>query len=156
MKLTHFNKHGKAHMVDISAKNDRERTAIARGCIKMQKQTLDLIKHGDIKKGDALSCAQVAGIMSAKKTADLIPMAHNISLSHVDIKFNLLDDKIEIESYVKTIGKTGAEMEALTAVSIAALTIYDMCKSVDKEMIIGDIKLIEKKGGKSGLWKIKE
>ncbi|MBU0651196.1 cyclic pyranopterin monophosphate synthase MoaC [bacterium] len=149
MGFTHFNKQGRAYMVDISDKKDTDRLAVAVGRIKMGKESIELIRQGSIKKGDVLSVAQVAGIMGAKKTSDLIPMAHNISLTNVNVKFDILDDEIVIESEVKTIGKTGAEMEALTAVSISALTIYDMCKAVDKDMIIEEIKLVKKIGGKS-------
>jgi cyclic pyranopterin monophosphate synthase len=150
MELTHFNEHGKAKMVDVSEKNDTKRTAIAKGSIKMNPKTIEVIKQGKIKKGDVLSVAQIGGIMGAKKTWDLIPMCHNIFLSGSDINFNILEDEIEIEATVSTIGKTGVEMEALTAVSMAALTIYDMCKAIDKDMVINNIRLIKKVGGKSG------
>lgn len=152
MGFTHFNKSGRAHMVEVSDKDDTKRVAIARGTIKMKKETLDMIKEGLIKKGDVLSVAQIGGIMGCKKTSDLIPMCHNIFISGSDIRFNILEDAIEIESEVKTIGKTGVEMEALTAVSMAALTIYDMCKAVDKDMVISDVRLIKKTGGKSGVY----
>jgi cyclic pyranopterin phosphate synthase len=150
MELTHFNEHGKAKMVDVSEKSDTKRTAIAKGSIEMNPETIEVIKQGKIKKGDVLSVAQVGGIMGAKKTWDLIPMCHNIFLSGADIKFNVLEDEIEIEATVSTIGKTGVEMEALTAVSMAALTIYDMCKAIDKDMVINNIRLVKKVGGKSG------
>jgi cyclic pyranopterin phosphate synthase len=150
MEFTHFNENGRAHMVNVSEKDDTKRVAVARGTIKMGKQTIDLVKEGLIKKGDVLSVAQVGGIMGAKKTSDLIPMCHNIFISGADIKFNILTDEIEIEATVSTIGKTGIEMEALSAVSMAALTIYDMCKAVDKDMVIGNIRLMKKTGGKSG------
>jgi cyclic pyranopterin monophosphate synthase len=150
MELTHFNEHGKAKMVDVSEKSDTKRTAIAKGSIKMNPETIEIIKQGKIKKGDVLSVAQVGGIMGAKKTWDLIPMCHNIFLSGADINFNVLEDQIEIEAIVSTIGKTGVEMEALTAVSMAALTIYDMCKAIDKDMVINNIRLVKKVGGKSG------
>lgn len=150
MEFTHFNENGRAHMVNVGEKDDTKRVAIARGSIKMKKETVDLIKDGLIKKGDVLSVAQIGGIMGAKKTSDLIPMCHNIFISGADIKFNILEDEIEIEATISTIGKTGVEMEALSAVSIAALTIYDMCKAVDKDMIIGNIRLMKKTGGKSG------
>jgi cyclic pyranopterin phosphate synthase len=152
MDLTHFNEEGRARMVDVGEKDDTKRVAVARGYIEMKRETLEAIKQGAIKKGDVLSVAQVAGIMGAKKTSDIIPMCHNIFLSECDIEFQIDEEKsrVYITAKVKTVGKTGVEMEALTAVSIAALTIYDMCKAIDKEMIIGDIKLIEKKGGKSG------
>jgi len=152
MDLTHFNEEGRARMVDVGEKDDTKRIAVARGYIEMKKETLEAIKQGTIKKGDVLAVAQVAGIMGAKKTSDIIPMCHNIFLSGCDIEFQIDEEKsrVYITAKVKTVGKTGVEMEALTAVSTAALTIYDMCKAIDKEMIIGDIKLIEKKGGKSG------
>lgn len=156
MQFTHFNESGRAHMVEVSEKQDTKRIAIATGIIRMKKETINLIKHGLIKKGDVLSVAQIGGIMGAKKTSDLIPMCHNIFLTGADIRFNILDDSIEIEAEVKTVGKTGVEMEALTAVSLAALTIYDMCKAVDKGMVISDIKLIKKAGGKSGEYIRKE
>ncbi len=150
MKFTHFNESGRAHMVEVSEKEDTKRVAVAMGNIKMKKETINMIKDGLIKKGDVLSVAQIGGIMGAKKASDLIPMCHNIFLTGADISFNILEDSIEIQAEVKTVGKTGVEMEALTAVSLAALTIYDMCKAVDKDMVIGDIKLIRKSGGKSG------
>ncbi|NMA87359.1 MAG: cyclic pyranopterin monophosphate synthase MoaC [Tissierellia bacterium] len=150
MEFTHFNTEGRAHMVEVGGKEDTKRTAIARGEIQMKKETIELIKEGMIKKGDVLSVAQIGGIMGAKETSHLIPMCHNINLTGVDIEFNILEEKILVESTVKTIGKTGVEMEALTAVSIALLTIYDMCKAVDKDMVLGDIKLMKKTGGKSG------
>lgn len=150
MEFTHFNENGRAYMVNVSEKDDTKRTAVARGSIKMKKETIDLVKEGLIKKGDVLSVAQVGGIMGAKKTSDLIPMCHNIFISGSDIIFNILEGEIEIEATVSSLGKTGVEMEALSAVSIAALTIYDMCKAVDKDMVIENIRLIKKTGGKSG------
>nr|WP_242943274.1 cyclic pyranopterin monophosphate synthase MoaC [Clostridium uliginosum] len=150
MEFTHFNEDGRAHMVNVDEKNETKRVAIAIGSIKMKKETVDLIKDGKIKKGDVLSVAQVAGIMGVKRTSDLIPMCHNIFISGADIKFEVKEDEIKIQAKVSTVGKTGVEMEALTAVSTAALTIYDMCKAVDKNMEIGNITLIKKTGGKSG------
>lgn len=150
MEFTHFNEEGRAHMVEVGHKEDTKRVAIARGRIRMKRETVEKVKEGLIEKGDVLSVAQVAGIMGAKKTSDLIPMCHNINLTGVDIRFNILEEAIEVEAEVKTIGKTGVEMEALTAVSITCLTIYDMCKAIDKDMIIEDIKLMKKTGGKSG------
>lgn len=149
MNFTHFNKNGMARMVDVSEKKETQRKAIARGYIQMSESTIQAIKDRKLKKGDVLSVAQVGGICGAKKTWDLIPMCHNILLTGADINFEVENDKIWIEATVKTTGKTGVEMEALTAVSVAALTIYDMCKAIDKHMIIGDIKLISKTGGKS-------
>lgn len=149
MEFTHFNENGRARMVDVSEKNETQRKAIARGYIKMSTSTIETIKNGKLKKGDVLSVAQVGGICGAKKTWDLIPMCHNILLTGADINFKLEEDRVWIEATVKTTGKTGVEMEALTAVSIAGLTIYDMCKAIDKYMVIGDIKLVSKTGGKS-------
>lgn len=152
--LTHFNKEGRAQMVDVSNKNVTARAAVARGVVKMRPETLELIREGAIKKGDVLAVAQVGGIMGAKKTPDLIPMCHPLQLTGVDINFSALSDtELGIVATVKTMDRTGVEMEALTAVSITALTIYDMCKAVDKTMIITDIELVEKTGGKSGGWK---
>ena len=147
MDLTHFNEEGRAHMVEVSQKEDTKRTAIARGRIKMKSETINRIKAGLIEKGDVLSVAQVGAIMAAKKTSDLIPMCHNIFITGADIRFNILEDSVEVEAEVKTVGKTGVEMEALTAVSLACLTIYDMCKAIDKDMVIDNIRLIKKTGG---------
>jgi cyclic pyranopterin phosphate synthase len=151
-KLSHLDDAGKAKMVDVSAKPDSERIAIAKGEIVMQKSTLDLIRAGGIKKGDVLTLAQVAGIMAAKRTSDLIPLCHPLQLSKVDVDC-MLDDElpgVRITALVKTTGKTGVEMEALTAVSLAALTIYDMTKAAEKTMRIQNIRLVEKHGGRSG------
>lgn len=152
MELTHFNENGKARMVDVGEKRETNRTAIARGTIKMNEETLIKVKEGQMKKGDVLAVAQVAGIMGAKRTSDVIPMCHNIFINGIDLRFEIDEENsvINIEAEAKTTGKTGIEMEALTAVSIAALTIYDMCKAVDKGMIIDNIRLIKKTGGKSG------
>ncbi|MBP6063042.1 MAG: cyclic pyranopterin monophosphate synthase MoaC [Fusobacteriaceae bacterium] len=147
--LTHFNSSGRAKMVDVSEKKITDRTAVAQGYIYVSEGTIDIIKNGGIKKGDVLSVAQVAGIMGAKKTSEIIPMCHNIFISGANIEFEIEDSSIKILATVKTSGQTGIEMEALTAVSIAALTIYDMCKAVDKEMVIGEVKLLKKTGGKS-------
>ncbi len=149
MGFTHFNESGRAHMVEVGGKEDTKRTAMAKGKIKMRKETIEKIRAGVIEKGDVLSVAQIGGIMGAKKTSELIPMCHNLFLTGADIRFNILEDAVEVEAEVKTIGKTGVEMEALTAVSITCLTIYDMCKAVDKDMVIEDIMLIKKTGGKS-------
>lgn len=156
MELTHFNESGKAHMVDIGAKEDTKRKAIARGKIWMKRETVRIIRKGGIEKGDVLSVAQIAGIMASKETSRLIPMCHNLFLTGSDIRFEIEDDGVQIEAEVSTEGKTGVEMEALTAVSIAGLTIYDMCKAIDKEMEIGSIRLIKKTGGKSGDYMCKE
>jgi len=150
--LTHINKEGRAKMVDVSEKSQTKREAVASAKIYMKKETLERIKEGTMKKGDVLSVAQVGGIMGAKKTSDFIPMCHPIMISGCDISFNLdfENNKIDIIATAKTIGQTGIEMEALTAVSVAALTIYDMCKAIDREMVISEIKLLKKSGGKSG------
>jgi len=141
-------------MVYVGEKKDTDREAVASGKIFLSKETYDRLKKGDLKKGDVLSTAQVAGIMGAKKTSEVIPMCHNIFITGVGMEFKLNDkeNSVEIISTAKTTGKTGIEMEALTAVSISALTIYDMCKAVDKNMVISDIKLIKKTGGKSGTY----
>jgi len=152
MNLSHINEKGYARMVDVSEKEDTVRLARAQAVVCMQPDTLNMIREGAIKKGDVLAVAQVAGIMGAKQTSQIIPMCHPLSLSGVDLDFSLDETRasIVITSQVKTTGKTGVEMEALAAVSIAALTIYDMCKAVDRWMEITDIRLIEKSGGKSG------
>lgn len=152
MSLSHINEQGYARMVDVSDKDDTVRFARAQAVVRMQADTFLMIRDGAIKKGDVLAVAQVGGIMGAKQTSNLIPMCHPLSISGVDINFSLDETQasILISSQVKTTGKTGVEMEALTAVSIAALTIYDMCKAVDRWMEITDIRLIEKSGGKSG------
>ncbi|MEA3423242.1 MAG: cyclic pyranopterin monophosphate synthase MoaC [Bacillota bacterium] len=152
MGLTHFNEQGRPKMVDVSEKDVTHRVAIARGKISMKPETLNKIVSGDMKKGDVLSTAQIGGIMGGKMTSSIIPMCHNIIINGLNISFEI-DEKnnsIIIESTAKTDSKTGIEMEALTAVSVAALTIYDMCKAIDRSMEISDIKLIEKSGGKSG------
>jgi cyclic pyranopterin phosphate synthase len=153
MDLTHFNEEGRAHMVQVGDKEDTKRTATAYGRITMKRETARRIKDGLVDKGDVLSVAQVAGVMGAKRTSDIIPMCHNIFLTGVDISFHVDDEFVEISAQVKTTGKTGVEMEALSAVSIAALTIYDMCKAMDKEMTIEEVKLMEKTGGKSGTFR---
>jgi cyclic pyranopterin phosphate synthase len=154
-KFTHFDNDGKAIMVDISDKNVTERLASAISSISMDEQTLNMIKSGNAKKGDVLGIARIAGIMAAKKTSELIPLCHPISLSSVTIDFEIDDNtnSINIICNCKLNGKTGLEMEALTAVSIAALTIYDMCKAVDREMTITKTQLTYKSGGKSGTFK---
>ncbi|QZY54042.1 cyclic pyranopterin monophosphate synthase MoaC [Crassaminicella profunda] len=151
-KLTHFDEEGKAVMVDVSEKSATKRTAIARGTVKMSPKTLELIEEGKMGKGDVLGVARVAGIMAAKKTWEMIPMCHPIMLTGCEVAFFIDQEKsqIIIEAMAKTTGKTGVEMEALTMVSAIGLTIYDMCKAVDKKMVIGDIHLVKKTGGKSG------
>jgi len=158
--FTHFNEHGRAKMVDISDKKETARKAIARSSIQMKRIVYENITEQKNKKGDVLSVAQVAGIMAAKQTSTLIPMCHPIPISGVDLSFewtNIENDTYElmINAEVKTVGSTGVEMEALTAASVTALTVYDMCKAVDKGMIIGQTYLLEKSGGKSGNFKRK-
>lgn len=152
MSLTHFNEYGYARMVSVEEKTDTIRIARAVGEIVVSQETYERVKNGGIQKGDVITAAQIAGIMGAKKTSDLIPMCHPLNLTGVDLRFGLIDaaHTIRIAAEVKVMGKTGVEMEALTAVSVAALTIYDMCKAIDKEMVIQNIYLDEKIGGKSG------
>ena len=151
-KLTHFDNKGNAVMVDVSNKNETERIAIATGTVKASSETIELIKSGQIGKGDVLGVARVAGIMAMKNTSNLIPMCHPVMITGSSIDFEIDSEKSEIiiTATSKEVHKTGVEMEALTGVSIAALTIYDMCKAVDKRMVIGDIHLVKKLGGKSG------
>lgn len=153
-QLTHFNTAGEAHMVDVGEKPLTQRVAIAEGRIVMQADTLALIKEGGHKKGDVLGIARIAGIMAAKKTSDLVPLCHPLQLSSVKVNFTCESDTNHVHCTVavKTTGPTGVEMEALTAVQIALLTIYDMCKAVDKGMTMSGIQLLEKQGGKSGVW----
>ena len=152
--LTHFNQAGEAHMVDVGDKSVTKRIAIAEGQIMMLDSTLDLIKEGGHKKGDVLGIARIAGIMAAKRTSDLIPLCHPLALTRVTVDFQILEDEVAVQcrAQVETSGQTGVEMEALTAVQVALLTIYDMCKAVDRGMIMTDIRLLEKAGGKSGHW----
>jgi len=154
MELTHINEQGRARMVDVSEKDDTVRIAVACGSIYMKAETLERIRDGQIKKGDVLSVAQVGGIMGAKNTPFIIPMCHPILISGCDISFSMdfEKNKIDIEATAKTTGKTGIEMEAIAAVSIAAMTIYDMCKAIDREMVIQNIMLMKKSGGKSGVF----
>jgi cyclic pyranopterin monophosphate synthase len=151
-KLTHLDESGRARMVDVSAKDDTERIAVARGEVVMKPETLALIRAGSIQKGDVLTVAQVAGIMAAKKTSELIPLCHPLPLTRVDVEL-ALDEAlpgVQITAMAKTVGKTGVEMEALTAVAVASLTVYDMAKAAEKTMKIQNIRLVEKHGGKSG------
>ena len=152
MEFTHFDADGKAIMVDVSEKSETDRVARATGLISMSRECFDKVAAGDMKKGDVLSVARVAGIMGAKRTSELIPLCHNISLTKLSIDFEMLEESCQIRAYctAKTTGRTGVEMEALTGVNIALITIYDMCKAVDKRMVLGDIHLMEKAGGKSG------
>jgi len=151
-KLSHINSKGKAEMVDVSEKEISTRTAEAYAEVKVSKEVLNAIKNNSVKKGDVLSIAKFAGIQAAKKTSELIPLCHNIFISKIDVELKLNSQKktVEIKSFAKTTAQTGIEMEALTAVSVAALTVYDMCKAIDKSMIISEIKLLSKTGGKSG------
>ncbi|WP_297418557.1 cyclic pyranopterin monophosphate synthase MoaC [Clostridium sp.] len=152
MELNHFDKNGNAIMVDVTNKDVTERTAIAKGKIIVNKEVFDAVKNGTSKKGDVLGVARVAGIMATKKTSDLIPMCHVLMITKSSIDFKMSEEKLEIEAtcIVKVSGKTGVEMEALTGVTVALLTIYDMCKAMDKTMEIGEVYLYKKTGGKSG------
>ena len=157
-KLSHLDEQGRARMVDVSDKRVTRRIAVARGCIRMHPQTLALILAHKVEKGDVFSVARVAGIMAAKRTPELIPMCHPLNITSVKIDLTPEENpaRVEIEASVQVDGKTGVEMEAMTAVSVAGLTIYDMCKAVDREMSIGKIRLVKKSGGKSGTFIRKE
>jgi len=154
-QLTHFNQSGEAHMVDVGSKDHTHRTAIAAGEIIMLPQTLALIEQGNHKKGDVLGIARIAGIMASKKTSELVPLCHPVSLTHIEIIFEIKnkENKILCQAKAETVGQTGVEMEALCAVQNSLLTIYDMCKAVDRGMQINKVRLLEKAGGKSGHWK---
>ncbi|MCS6848826.1 MAG: cyclic pyranopterin monophosphate synthase MoaC [Anaerolineae bacterium] len=152
MALTHLDSSGQARMVDVGAKPDTHRTAVARATVTMSRAAYDAIVQGNVKKGDALGAARIAGVMAAKRTSDLIPLCHPITLTRVEVRCEPVDGRIEIEARVECVGKTGVEMEALTAVSIAALTIYDMVKGMDRGMKIGEVRLVARSGGKSGEW----
>ena len=156
MELTHFNEQGRARMVDVSEKAQTFRVARAEATVRMEKTTMDKIKEGTIGKGDVLAVAQVAGIMAAKKNSELIPMCHPLLLTKVDISFSIEDTALRILSEVRCRGETGVEMEALTAVSVAALTVYDMCKAVQRDMRIDNVHLLYKEGGKSGVYEAEE
>jgi len=151
-RLTHLDDQGRAHMVDVGAKPVTERIAVAKGEVHMQPRTFELIRQGALKKGDVLTVAQIAGVMAAKRTADLIPLCHPLPLTHIQVDLTLRPDLpgVEITATVRTRARTGVEMEALTAVSVAALTVYDMAKAVDKTMRLTNIRLVEKRGGLSG------
>jgi cyclic pyranopterin phosphate synthase len=159
-KLTHLDQQGRAQMVDVGGKADTERLAVARGRITMQPETLALIQAGQVKKGDVLTVAQIAGIQAAKRTHELIPMCHPLLLTHVAVELTPGGAEgqawIDIQATVRTVGKTGVEMEALTAVSVAALTVYDMGKAIDRAMHITDVHLVRKSGGKSGDFEAEE
>jgi len=154
MGLTHIDERGKARMVDVTAKSATEREAVAKGRVLMKKETLDLILASEVKKGDVLGVARVAGIMAAKKTAEIIPLCHPLNITSVTVDFEPVSDPpaIEITATAKIASQTGVEMEALTAVAAAALTVYDMCKAADKGMVLTDIRLMKKTGGKSGTY----
>jgi len=159
MKLSHLDEKGRARMVDVGQKPDTQREAIASGRVLMQPETLALIQEGGLPKGDVLTVAQIAGVMAAKRTHELIPMCHPLLLTHIGVEFEPVEPNdsqdlavIEITGTVRTTGKTGVEMEALTAVAVAGLTIYDMCKAVDRGMRIETVRLVRKSGGKSGDW----
>ncbi len=154
-ELTHLDDQGQAHMVDVGAKAETEREAVAAGRVLMQPETLRLLRAGDLPKGDVLGTARVAGIMAAKRTWELIPLCHQLQLTKVSVEFEFAEaaSAVEITATVRCKGQTGVEMEALTAVSVAALTIYDMAKAVERGMVIGDIRLLEKRGGKRGVWR---
>lgn len=152
MELTHFNEEGRARMVDVSEKAQTDRTARAEATVCMARETMEKIRAGAIGKGDVLAVAQVAGIMAAKRTAEIIPMCHPLLLTKADISFECGEDTLHIVSTVRCRGETGVEMEALTAASAAALTVYDMCKAVQRDMTITDVRLLYKAGGKSGIY----
>ena len=154
-KFTHFDESGQAHMVDVGQKDHTHRIAIATGMISMQKDTFAAIKAGSHKKGDVIGIARIAAIQAPKKSPDLIPLCHPIALTRVAVEFNLHEEKSAIQCTVttETVGQTGVEIEALTGVQIGLLTIYDMCKAVDRGMVISDVRLLQKSGGKSGTWK---
>jgi cyclic pyranopterin monophosphate synthase len=152
-KLSHINERGEAHMVDVSDKDVTTRSATARGRVTAKAETIAIITSGTARKGDVLATARIAGIMAAKKTSDLIPLCHPLMITNVTVDFTLAETHIDVEATVKVEGKTGVEMEALTACSIACLTIYDMLKAVDRAMVISDIHLVEKTGGKSGTYR---
>lgn len=156
MELTHFNEQGRARMVDVSEKAVTYRTARAAGRVWMNPETLEKVLQGGMAKGDVLAVAQVAGIMAAKRTWELIPMCHPLPLTSIDITFAFRENALDIQAQVKCSGETGVEMEALTAVSAAALTVYDMCKAVQRDMVIDQIRLLEKTGGKSGVFRREE
>ena len=155
-QLTHFDTTGQAHMVDVTGKNDSHRIAVAAGTIRMQPDTLALVVSGTAKKGDVLGIARIAAIMGAKRTSDLVPLCHPLALTRVTVEFEIdaPANSVHCRAQVETVGKTGVEMEALTAVQIGLLTVYDMCKAVDRGMVMTDIRVMEKHGGKSGDWSV--
>ena len=155
-ELTHFDAQGQAHMVDVGGKAATHRVAVAEGRITMQPETLAIVQNGTAKKGDVLGIARIAAIMAAKKTSDLIPLCHPLALTRVAVEFELESEanSIRCTATVELTGQTGVEMEALTAVQVGLLTIYDMCKAVDKGMVMGGVRVMEKRGGKSGIWTV--
>jgi cyclic pyranopterin phosphate synthase len=155
MPLTHFDEMGQARMVDVGSKDETHRVAKASGAIVMRRETLELLMQGSVKKGDVLGVARVAGIQAAKRTSELIPLCHPLALTRIDVQFETIVEecKVRCEVTAETVGRTGVEMEALTAVATALLTIYDMCKAVDRGMRVVDIGVLEKAGGKSGTWR---
>jgi len=155
-RFSHLDAHGKARMVDVGDKPVTRRLAIAAGEITLAPETIRLLRENRLAKGDALQVARLAGIMAAKRTHELIPLCHPLQLSHVELEIELKDDRADIRASVRCEGKTGVEMEALTACSVAALTLYDMCKAVDKSMVIGNIRLLRKEGGRSGAYQRRE
>ena len=152
--LTHFDAHGQAHMVDVGGKSETQRVALASGIIRMQAATLALIQGGNVKKGDVIGVARIAAIQAAKRTAELIPLCHPLPITRVAVNFEIdaATSSVRCTAQVETFGRTGVEMEALTAVQIGLLTIYDMCKAADRGMVMGEIRVLEKHGGKSGDW----
>jgi len=154
--FTHLDPQGQARMVDVSSKEPSHRRAVARGRVRMASEVTEALRRGQIRKGDVLAVARVAGIQAAKRTSELVPLCHGLAISSVAVDFEVLDDSVGIEATVETVDRTGVEMEALTACSVAALTIYDMCKSMDRSMAITDIALWEKSGGRSGSYRREE
>ncbi|GIV15399.1 MAG: cyclic pyranopterin monophosphate synthase MoaC [Armatimonadota bacterium] len=152
-ELSHIDEQGKAHMVDVSAKPETVRTATAQAVVHLSPQLLEMVRDNSLEKGDALAVARVAGIMAAKRVGEIIPLCHPLPLTHADVQFEFLPDGLRIVASASVVGRTGVEMEALTAASVAALTVYDMCKAVDKGITITDICLLEKTGGKSGAYR---
>ena len=152
--LTHFDAEGQAHMVDVGAKAETHRVARASGTIRMQAETLALIESGSAKKGDVLGVARIAAIQGAKRTAELVPLCHPVAITRIAVEFEIVRaaSAVRCTAQVETVGRTGVEMEALSAVQVGLLTVYDMCKAVDRGMVIGDVRVLEKRGGKSGDW----
>jgi len=155
-RLTHVDEKGAAHMVDVGAKDVTHRRAIAQATVRMQPETLAMIVEGRAPKGDVFAVARVAGITAAKKTSDLVPLCHPLSLTHASVELEPVDDGVLVTATVETDGKTGVEMEALTAAAVASLTLYDMCKAVDRGMTVDGLRLLRKEGGKSGTWTLEE